>query len=168
MEHFYKICFLGNSGVGKTTLIQRYLSGSFNESTRLTLGVEFHVKDLIVDNDHVTLQIWDFGGEERFRFILPSYCRRANGAIFMYDITDPRSLLDIGEWLKILWQNAGQIPVLLVGTKKDLESERKIPPKEVKQIGITHKVTEFLEASAKTGENVELIFEKISRILIPK
>ncbi len=83
MKHVYKLCFLGNGGVGKTTLIQRYLTGSFNESTLMTLGVDFYIKYLIVDGESVTIQIWDLGGEDRFRFLLPSYCRLANGAVFV-------------------------------------------------------------------------------------
>ncbi len=168
MKHVYKLCFLGNGGVGKTTLIQRYLTGSFNERTLMTLGVDFYIKYLIVDGERVTIQVWDLGGEDRFRFLLPSYCRLANGAVFVYDVTSPRSVLDIGDWLNLLERTAGKIPVLLVGTKKDLESERKVSLSEAKEIGKSYDINECMEASAKTGENVELLFDKICQMVISK
>ncbi len=166
MDHFYKLCILGDARVGKTSLIQRYLIGTFNESTIPTLGVGFYVNSFIVDGERVTLQIWDFGGEERFRFLIPSYCVGANGALFVYDITSPRSLIDMGEWLDLLEKTTGKIPVLLVGTKIDLGSLRKITPSKAMEYGKTREITEFLETSAKTGENVESVFEKISHLLI--
>ncbi len=166
MDHFYKLCFLGDSGVGKTTLIQRYLTGSFSANTLRTLGIQFDVKVLVVDGERVTLQIWDFSGEDRFRFILPSYCLQANGAVFLYDITSPHSLLVMRDWLNLLWATAGKVPVLLAGTKKDLESQRKITPSKAMELGKTQEITGFMETSAKTGENIEFLFEKISRMLI--
>ncbi len=168
MDYFYKLCFLGDAGVGKTTLVQRYMTGSFSANTILTLGVNYSVKVLILGSERITLQIWDFGGEERFRFLLPSYCLGASGAIFVYDITSPRSLLDIGEWLKLLEKTAGKVPVLLVGTKSDLVGRRRISPHEAMEIGKCYGVTDFLETSAKTGDNVKVVFEKISRIIMMK
>ena len=87
MEDFiFKVCIFGDGGVGKTTLIKRYLSGTFDESTRITIGVDFHIKKLEVEGKQITLQLWDFAGEERFRMLLPTYMRGAKGGIFLYDI----------------------------------------------------------------------------------
>jgi len=82
----FKIVLFGDSQTGKTTLAHRFLTNLFKEDIIMTLGVDFHLKPLEINGEMVKLQIWDFAGEERFRFLFPSYIRGANGAVFMYDI----------------------------------------------------------------------------------
>ncbi len=166
LEQFYKLCLLGDVGVGKTTLIARYLTGSFNEYTQLTLGVQFHVKKLNIDGLPVTLQVWDFGGSGHFRFLVPAYLAGAKGAIFVYDITSPRSLSSLNEWMALLQSSIGMVPVLLVGTKNDLAQDRKVSVLEAIEMGKIYGITQVMEASAKTGENVEQVFNTIARMLV--
>jgi len=97
----FKLCIFGDGGVGKTTLLGRYLTGIFKANQSITIGVDFHVKKLEVNGKKVLLQIWDFAGEKRFRFLLPSYVLGASGGIFMYDITRYSSLKNFPEWVKI-------------------------------------------------------------------
>ena len=97
----YKVCIFGDGGVGKTTLIGRYMTGVFKSNTEITIGVDFHIKKLDIQDKRVSLQIWDFAGEGRFRALLPSYVLGASGGIFMYDITRYSSLRNFQEWLTI-------------------------------------------------------------------
>ena len=95
----YKICVFGDSGVGKTTLINRYLTNKFLENIKSTLGAAIHVKLFKSDNGKVTLQVWDFGGEDKFKFLIKSYAQGCSGGIFVFDLTNYESLINIINWL---------------------------------------------------------------------
>ncbi len=166
MRYTFKVIIAGDGGVGKTTLVNRYVSGTFKEDSRITLGVQFMVKRLNVNGDAVDLQIWDFGGEERFRFILSGYCRGAHGAIFMYDITNPASLYHIDEWMIVLRSQNGRFPVIIGGTKDDLNFARKVGIPEAMQVAGKYGISEAMEVSSKTGHNVELLFQEICHQMI--
>jgi small GTP-binding protein len=165
-EVTFKLLLFGDGGVGKTTLTQRYVTGVFVESQHITIGVDFHIKDLDCDGIPVKLQVWDFGGEERFRFLLPSYCRGAAGGLFLYDTTSLPTLTHLTEWMKIIRENAGPIPVIVVGSKADLTSQRKVQAHEAVTAAKQHKLKGFAEVSAKSGENVEAVFETITRLML--
>jgi len=118
----FKVVVDGAGGVGKTALIQRYVTGTFVEDHKMTIGAAFSVKDVTLDTgEAVRIQLWDFAGEERFRFLLGDYCKGASGAFVCYDITDYSTFEQIPEWLRIIRSNAGMVPVILVGNKYDLE-----------------------------------------------
>ena len=163
----FKVCIFGAGGVGKTSLVQRYVTGHFRESTKMTIGADILIKELEINNWKVKLQIWDFGGEARFRFFLPPYARGAFAGIFMFDITRYNSLLDFDEWMKIFLKGASfggkQVPVLMVGGKLDLENRRTVSLEEASYFAQNRNVFKIMECSSKTGENVELIFEVITK-----
>ena len=167
----FKLMIIGNGGVGKTTLVNRYLTGLFAEGT-ITIGVDFHIKAVEIDGKKVTLQIWDFAGEDRFRFLLPSYAKGANGVIFMFDITRYASLNSVNEWLdvfrKSFKEEEEEVPMIIVGGKLDLNERRTIPRSEAENIASEFQFHDYLECSAKTGENVEDIFNKITRVMMEK
>ena len=169
LDAVFKICIFGDGGVGKTTLVNKYLTGVFKNST-MTIGIDFHIKTLDIDGIKVRLQIWDFAGEERFRFLLPSYIIGASGGIFMYDITRFSSLKNLNNWLEVLNNKASaieeQIPILLVGGKIDLEEKRAIDKEMGFETAKENNLCGFIETSAKTGQNVDLIFETITRKII--
>lgn len=162
----FKICLFGEAGVGKTSLTYRYITDRFKTDTKLTLGVDIVAHDIEIENNRVKLQIWDFGGEERFKAFLPAYVRGSNGLIFMYDITRKSSLNNISEWLSIFTkeipEEEGEVPILCVGGKNDLHNERDINIEEARDLALKHDVYEIMECSAKTGENVQKIFENIT------
>jgi|SRR5271157_4506404 len=162
----FKLLLFGDGGVGKTSLTQRYLNGTFNESTRITIGVEFHIKDVEIDCQRIKLQIWDFGGEDRFRFLLPAYCKGAMGGIFLYSTTNYGSLSHFDEWMKVINENAPNIPLFMVGTKMDLVEDRQIPMEEAIQFAKSKKLSGFAEVSAKTGVNVESVFDTITKLML--
>ncbi|MFW9898516.1 MAG: Rab family GTPase [Candidatus Thorarchaeota archaeon] len=163
----YKIVIFGDAGTGKTTLTQRYMTNLFKSDSRMTIGVEFEVKSLEIDDKKIKLQIWDFGGEERFRFILPTYVRGAAGGIFMYDITNYSSLAHIDDWLLVIQKEMNKLfPIIVVGGKADLAVEREVTDEEGIKMAKSRDVAAFIECSAKTGENVESTFEALARLMM--
>jgi len=170
--HKFKVLIFGNGGVGKTCLINRFLTGSFIRGA-ITIGVDFHIKMIDTEGKKVTLLIWDFAGEQHFRFLLPSYAEGSHGGIFMFDLTRFSSLDNIHEWLTIFGQglkrnNEGEIPLIMVGSKLDLELERIISHQEAEIIARKHKFYDYIECSSKNGKNVEEIFIRIARIMMEK
>ena len=166
----YKICIFGDAGVGKTSLTYRYITNRFKADTKLTLGVDIIAKDVEIDKYRVKLQIWDFGGEERFRIFLPVYARGSSGGIFMFDMTRKSSLDMMKEWISIFKKDLSieerQIPVLAVGGKKDLSNEIEITLENAKNLASTLGIYDVIECSAKTGENVDKIFESITNKML--
>ena len=119
----FKVIVAGQGGAGKTALIQRYVNNKFIEDHKMTIGADFSVKDVTLDTgEAVRMQLWDFAGEERFRFLLGDYCKGASGALLCYDVTDYETFSAVPEWLKIIRENAGMIPIILVGNKYDLDN----------------------------------------------
>ncbi|MFO8019178.1 MAG: Rab family GTPase [Promethearchaeia archaeon] len=171
-DALYKLVVFGDGGVGKTSLVTRYLQGVFTGNTTMTIGVDFHTKTLNINGTEVSLQIWDFAGEDRFRFLLPSYLRGANGGIFMYDITRYSSIKNFDAWLNVLRTEAEEevknMPILLVGGKSDLEQSRSISKKEGRRLMESKGLYNFIECSAKTGENVEEVFYTITKRMLER
>ena len=132
----------------------------------MTIGVEFETKIIEVDEKHVNLMIWDFGGEERFRALFPQYIQGAMGGILMYDITDYSSFSHISDWLSIIKETKKNIPILLLGGKLDLEQFREISFNEAKQLADSLGLNNYIECSSKTGENVENSFKELTRMII--
>jgi len=159
---------LGDASVGKTSLTIRYIKGFFMQDLRLTIGVDFYSKTTNFKEKIVKLQIWDFGGEERFRFLLTQYCKGANGAFFLYDITNPKSLEHLPDWTQIIRENAGDIPIMLIGSKLDLDEFRAVPRDAGILAAKKYNLSSFVELSSKTGENVEDSFSVMTETLFEK
>ncbi len=133
----------------------------------MTLGVDFHLKALEVDGEAVKLQIWDFAGEERFRFLFPSYIRGANGAVFMYDITNYGSLAHVDDWFEIVEQEIDyNLPIVFVGGKTDLIHLKEVSTKKAMALAIKKGADGFIECSSKTGENVHKIFNLLTNLIL--
>jgi small GTP-binding protein len=166
----FKLPIFGDAGVGKTTLTHRYLHGLFKQSYHGTIGVDFFLKKLELNGKNISLQIWDFAGEEKFRFLLPGIINGANGTIFMFDITRYVTFENLSNWLSVFKtanENHNQtVPALLVGSKTDLEGIRTVPSKEAKSFAQDNKLSGYIECSSKNGENVEELFRKITKIMI--
>lgn len=167
----FKLMIIGNGGVGKTSLVNRYLTGVFTEGS-LTIGVDFHIKSVDIEGKKATLQIWDFAGEDRFRFLLPNYAMGSHGAIFMFDITRYTSLESVEEWLEVFKKSfketEEEVPMIMVGGKMDLHEKRAIPREDAVEMASKYQFYDYLECSSKTGENVEDIFVRIARIMMEK
>ena len=160
----FKMLLLGNASVGKTSLAEHYITGLFNSDIRLTVGVEFFIKTVEIYGKRIKLQIWDLGGESRFRFLLPTYCLGTSGAIFLYDVTRADSLNSNQEWTQIVKEKNGNIPIILVGNKIDLK-ERIISREHGIEVAKTNGMAGFVETSAKLGVNVEEAFETLTDLM---
>jgi small GTP-binding protein len=166
LDAIFKIVIFGDAGSGKTTLTKRFKSDMFISDSQMTIGVDFETKNIEVDGKNVKLMIWDFGGEERFRFILPKYINGAMGGVCMYDITNYPSLAHIDNWLSVINGKKEQIPLVLLGGKADLDVIRQIPAEEGEKIAKQKGFSGFSECSSKTGENVEESFEILTRKML--
>ena len=164
-DYTFKLMMLGDASVGKTSLTLRYISGFFMEDLKLTIGVDFYSKTTLFNKKKVKLQIWDFGGEERFRFLLSQYSKGANGAFFLYDITNKRSLDHLPDWTQIVRENAGDIPIMLIGSKVDLDEFRVVPREQGILAAKKYNLASFVELSSKTGKNVEKAFDVLTQLL---
>lgn len=166
-DYTFKLIIVGDASTGKTSLTHRYLSGIFVDSPRLTIGVDFFSKKIKLDDGkRVKLQIWDFGGEERYRFLLPTYSKGANGALILYDITMRKSLEHIPEYIKIVRENSGNIPIMLIGAKLDLEEFRQIATNDGIEAAKVYGLTSFVEVSSKTNLNIDNSFKTIVDLIL--
>ncbi len=163
----FKVLLIGDAAVGKTALAHRYRTGVFMYDTKLTIGTDFYTQHLDVGERHVILQVWDFGGEDRFRLLLRAYSAGARGAIFVYDVTSPASLYHYNAWIEEVYAQAPGIPILAVGTKIDLTEMRRVSYAEGVQYTRTRGAVGCLEVSAKTGVNVDLVFEQAAMAMLP-
>lgn len=164
----FKVVIAGDKSVGKTSLLRRYATGKFERSTLSTIGVDFETKKINVDGVDILLNLWDFGGEKKFRLLFPSYVSGASGALILYDITNKESLLDLHNWIKII-ESVGQPPrtKILLENKSDLEDQREVSREEAMEIFNQYKFQgEILGTSAKTGQNVENAFEMLGRQIL--
>ncbi|CAD8100708.1 unnamed protein product [Paramecium sonneborni] len=158
----FKIVFLGNQSVGKTSIINRFIFDNFTGNEQPTVGIDFISKTLQVDNKSVRLQLWDTAGQERFRSLIPSYIRDSQAAIICYDITNEKSFQDLQRWIEDVKEERGdEVLIYILGNKTDLESERQIQTEQAeakaKELG-----AQFSEVSAKSAHNVAEFFKKLS------
>jgi len=165
----FKIIIFGDADCGKVELTQRFLTNLFVSDQTMTIGVDFEVKSLSVDGQRVKLQIWDFGGEERFRFLLPTYVRGARGGLFLYDITNYSSIAHIDDWLSVIRKEIRAediFPIIVVGNRAHLVNDREVSSADGIRIAKSRGVNGFIEVSTKTGENVEKAFEALTRLML--
>lgn len=151
-DFLFKIIVLGDGGCGKTALTVRFSQGYFQESYKMTVGVDFSVKLLEAGGKKAKLQIWDTGGQERFSFVRPLYYRGAMGALLVFDVTNRESFDHLPNWVEELESNAGKVPFVLVGNKIDLD--RAVSSDEAWDFCKQFNIPYYYETSAKTGEAV--------------
>lgn len=165
-DYTFKIVLLGDPEVGKANLTQKLCYNLFNPPDRLVIGVDFHVKRVETKGKKIKMQVWDVAGEQRFSFLIPSYCLGANAVLIVYDITNSKTVENLVDWVDIIREKAGNIPIVLIGNKIDLEESREIPKETGMKITKEYNLSGFSEISSKTGENVAKIFEDISNLIL--
>ncbi len=160
-KYVYKIIAAGDGGVGKITLLKRYVEGMFNEKTQLTIGVEFFSKTIEFEGNQFVLQLWDFGGQERFRFMLDGYMKGTKGALLIFNLTRMDTLNNLQEWVNLIRKYDSNLPLLFVGTKLDLIQNGNASKDYFSDLMKKNDFFDFVKISSKTGENVEKTFEII-------
>ncbi len=165
----FKICVVGDGGVGKSTMIQRLLTDLFI-AQKITIGTDLATYDVKINEDMmVKLQIWDFAGERRFRIFLPNYARGATGCLLCYDITRHTSFQSLEEWYGIVNDNANSPVYLLVGEKLDLaDMRRSVDRAQAESFKDKHNLDYFFETSSKNGENNKEIFNILTRTILQR
>ena len=158
-----KVLLVGDSSVGKTTLLLKYVEGKFSDSHITTIGVEYKDKLIKINNRDVNLQIWDTSGQERYRSITKNFYRNADGILFVFDVTKEETFNHIKDWLISSDECDKDFKKIIVGNKIDLE---RVISKEKIEHFAKSKNMDCYETSAKTGDGVDKIFESIAELIL--
>ena len=163
----YKVILIGSIAVGKTALLRRYIKNEFNSDYQCTIKSEFQTKIVNINNQiQAKLTIWDTCGDEKFKAITRQYYRDAQGILLVYDVTNSSSFDNVQNWFNDIKDNApSDTVVILVANKTDLIRERKVTAEDGKAMAENLSL-DYLEVSAKTGDNLHLLFEKLSRSMM--
>ncbi|XP_030216164.1 ras-related protein Rab-6A isoform X2 [Gadus morhua] len=161
----FKLVFLGEQSVGKTSLITRFMYDSFDNTYQATIGIDFLSKTMYLEDRTIRLQLWDTAGQERFRSLIPSYIRDSAAAVVVYDITNVNSFQQTTKWIDdVRTERGSDVIIMLVGNKTDLADKRQITTEEGEQKAKDMNVL-FIETSAKTGYNVKQLFRRVAAAL---
>ncbi|XP_055063964.1 ras-related protein Rab-6A isoform X1 [Misgurnus anguillicaudatus] len=161
----FKLVFLGEQSVGKTSLITRFMYDSFDNTYQATIGIDFLSKTMYLEDRTVRLQLWDTAGQERFRSLIPSYIRDSTVAVVVFDITNVNSFQQTTKWIDdVRTERGGDVIIMLVGNKTDLADKRQVSIEEgerkAKELNVM-----FIETSAKAGYNVKQLFRRVAAAL---
>ncbi|KAB5565912.1 hypothetical protein PHYPO_G00246980 [Pangasianodon hypophthalmus] len=166
-QRVFKVVFIGNSGVGKSSFIHHYCRGHFPNKMSTTVGMDFQVRSLVLDSTQIALQLWDTAGQERFHSITTQYYRKADGILVMYDVTQTTSLMAVRDWLDQVQKNkADGACVMLLGNKMDMEDGggRQVTTMQGQNLAEEYQ-TEFFECSAKSGHNIQEAMTHLARLM---
>ncbi|XP_051944976.1 ras-related protein Rab-41 isoform X3 [Xyrauchen texanus] len=161
----FKLVFLGEQSVGKTSLITRFMYDSFDNTYQATIGIDFLSKTMYLEDRTVRLQLWDTAGQERFRSLIPSYIRDSTIAVVVYDITNLNSFQQTSKWIDdVRTERGSDVIIMLVGNKTDLADKRQISveaaEKKARELNVL-----YIETSAKAGYNVKQLFRRVAAAL---
>ncbi|KFP70621.1 Ras-related protein Rab-44, partial [Acanthisitta chloris] len=164
-DHLYNVLFVGDTHVGKTSFLYRLHADSFNPHLAATVGLDYQIKNFVVDNKRFVLRLWDSAGQERYHSVTKQFFRKADGVVLMYDITSEYSFSDVQYWLSCIQEAADDgVAILLLGNKTDCAAERQVPTKEGECLAKEHQLM-FYECSAASGHNVLESMVSLIRLL---
>ncbi|MEJ2250909.1 MAG: GTP-binding protein [Candidatus Lokiarchaeota archaeon] len=167
-KHLFKVIIVGDGGVGKSTMVQRLITGKYI-AQKITIGTDLATYSIQHNNSIIVLQLWDFAGERRFRFFLPNYSRGAMGCLLCYDITRRTTFKNLEEWYEIVKNNASNPVIYLVGCKNDLaDKKRVVQIKDALEYKESMGIEKFFETSSKTGYHIESVYEDLTEDIINK
>lgn len=162
----YKLVFLGDQSVGKTSIITRFMYDNFDRHYQATIGIDFLSKTMYLEDRTVRLQLWDTAGQERFRSLIPSYIRDSSVAVVVYDVTNRASFLNTSKWVEdVRAERGNDVVICLVGNKTDLGNDKRQVSTEEGEEKATKDDLLFMECSAKAGYNVKSLFRKLATSL---
>ncbi|XP_028251276.1 ras-related protein Rab-15-like [Parambassis ranga] len=162
----FRLLMLGDSGVGKTCILRRFTDSEFDPSHISTIGVDFKMKTVEVDGIKVRVQIWDTAGQERYQTITKQYYRRAQGIVFVYDITNAPSFQNIAKWVSDVDEHtSNKMQAILVGNKSDEAHRRQVTVEQGSKLAHTYGM-EFFEVSASTSNNISKSFHRLTELVL--
>ncbi|XP_072519384.1 ras-related protein Rab-41 isoform X4 [Salminus brasiliensis] len=161
----FKLVFLGEQSVGKTSLITRFMYDSFDNTYQATIGIDFLSKTMYLEDRTIRLQLWDTAGQERFRSLIPSYIRDSAAAVVVYDIANLNSFQQTSKWIDdVRTERGSDVIIMLVGNKTDLADKRQVSveaaEKKARELSVM-----YIETSAKAGYNVKQLFRRVAAAL---
>jgi small GTP-binding protein len=163
--YLFKIVFLGEGAVGKTSLVGRFVYNSFEGDYLATIGTDIHLKMVQVDDTLVKLVIWDIAGQDNFAQLRRAYYQNASGAFFVFDTSRPETIARVDDWMKALYAVTGEIPLVILENKVDLEN--RVLDSQKKQVSEKYHV-KIIRTSAKEDTNVENAFQEMTRKILEK
>jgi len=162
----YKLVFLGDQSVGKTSIITRFMYDNFDRHYQATIGIDFLSKTMYLEDRTVRLQLWDTAGQERFRSLIPSYIRDSSVAVVVYDVANRASFLNTAKWVEdVRAERGNDVVICLVGNKTDLGNDKRQVSTEEGEERARKDGLMFMECSAKAGYNVKSLFRKLATAL---
>lgn len=168
-DYLFKIVLIGDAGVGKTCIVQRFKTGTWLETQGSTIGVDFCMKTVELDGKKIKLQVWDTAGQERFRTITQSYYRSANGVLCAFDVTQEGSFKNVSHWMEDIQKYcAPDVTKILIGNKTDLKDARAVDANDAQSISEYWGMLEYIETSAKDNYNIEGVFRRVAAELLIK
>jgi len=160
----FKLVFLGDSSVGKSSVIAQHVQKKFDEFLEPTIGAAFLSTNIFIDESKINLQIWDTAGQERYKSLAPMYYRGAHAAVVVYDITSYDSFKGAIFWVKELYKNNSKSIIFFVGNKLDRNDSRKVSQEEINKYSELNNLIN-IEVSAKNGDNINVLFNQIAEEL---
>jgi Ras-related protein Rab-6A len=161
----FKIVFLGNQSVGKTSMIHRFIYDSFDDNYQATIGIDFMSQKVYVEDKIIVLNLWDTAGQERFKSLIPSYIKDSAVAIVCFDVTSRDSFNSVGKWIEDARAlREDDVMLILAGNKADLSEHRQVSEKEARELADNLNLM-FFETSAKTGLNIKTMFNEMAKKL---
>ena len=162
----FRLMLIGNSNVGKTSIIKRFCKNKFINSFISSVGIDFETKYVKIGDKTINLQIWDTAGQERYKVLAKNYFNQSDGFIIVYDITDRKSFDDVANWIEQIKEYAGEYTKnIIVGNKLDLEKMRKVEKDEGKELAEKYGYI-FFETSAQSGKNIDKAFDSLTKNIL--
>jgi small GTP-binding protein len=160
----FKVLLIGYSDSGSIDYLKSFGDSWFKENTKLSIGISFEVKKIMIEHLNIKLQIWDLSIKDRWRDMVPYYCRGAVGAILMFEISNSNTFHMLSKWVKIIRDNTKNIPVILIGNKNDLN--RQVTEEQSLDFVRSEQLNGYIECNVLTGENVNKVFESLTRMIL--
>ncbi|XP_033110087.1 ras-related protein Rab-10-like isoform X4 [Anneissia japonica] len=167
-DHLFRFLMVGDSTIGKSSLVRRFTDNEFSFDFVATIGIDFKIKTVELNGKKIKLQIWDTAGQERFHTITTSYYRGAMGIMLVYDITQEKTFDNIAKWLRNIQEHANEdVEKMLLGNKCDMDDKRMVSKERGESIARENGI-KFMETSAKTNINVETAFMTLAEDILKK
>jgi small GTP-binding protein len=162
----FKVILMGDYAVGKTCIIRRYVSNTFIEDYKASIGVDITSQELNYEADLVQLQLWDMSGQTDFKLVRKQFMSGTDIGVIVFDLTRPSSLQSVGRWINEIHAMVPELPLVLVGNKSDLEKERQVSQKDAEKTVKEHGMLFYAETSAKSGTNITQLFGDVAHRLM--